>query len=157
MSVTKKLDANTWQATTLAFSNLDTASDQPTNSLFSLSSLRPGGFQVRSLRLHKDGQMNFNYRVKPEITGGNPALCQNLTFTLLQNWQKRYEGALPQVDTTFAMTDPGKDDWIAVVSLANQDRSLANQSCSFDLIFQSTGKGFADESRLQNQISTGSW
>ena len=50
---------NRLQATTLSFSDRNTANNIQIYNLFSLMGLLPGGFDIKAVRIKKDGRMSF--------------------------------------------------------------------------------------------------
>lgn len=157
MIVQKEIPQNELSATTLEFSGRDTASGTNTNMLFNITGLRPGGFQIRAIRIKKDGRMNFDYFTKTEIGEGDSSFCSSLNLTIMEDWQKKYSGKLIDLNVERKMSESGLNDWVFIVELGPIDTSLANKSCNFDFVFKTTGTGFVDEKRFQNQISSGVW
>ena len=157
MIVSREITMNEWSATTLEFSSRDTATGASTNLLFNVSGLKPGGFQVKAIRVQKDGKMNFDYVASTEIIGGDLAFCANLTITILENWQKKFSGKLSDLNIERKMTESGQNDWFFVISLDSNDSELKNKSCDFKFLFKTTGTGFKDEKSVENQISSGGW
>jgi len=157
MIVTKEITQNEWSATTLEFSGRDTASGTATNLLFNTVGIRPGGYQIKAIRLQKDGKMDFDYDITSRITAGDPLFCSNLSITIMENWQKKYYGKIDSMSVTRKMEESGKNDWVIILSLDSNDSQNSNKSCSFDLIFKTNGTGFSDIKSVENQVSSGDW
>lgn len=155
MIVSKEIQSNQLQATTLDFSNRDTASSTKTNLLFNISGIRPGGYQVRAIRVQKDGKMDFNYELSAEIKSGDSVFCNKLVLTILENWQKKYEGKLVETKMVREMGQSGQNDWVLVVQMPDNITDWQNKNCGFDLVFKTLGKGFNNESKVENQVSSG--
>ena len=157
MSTTKRVAKNEWSATTLAFSNRDTANDQNTNVLFNVSGLKPGGYQVRTVRVKNDGAMKFGYSLKTEMTGGDENLCNNLEIKILENWQTKFDGAMKNLNLGGQVENAGSEDWIISLGLTNNDPSLSGKTCGFNLHFKTNTNGLSDEKKVESTVSSGSW
>ena len=151
--------SNTAEATTLDFSNRNTANNSQTNLLFNTNAIVPGGFDIKAIRIRKDGDLAFSYEITTEITSGNPTFCQNIKMTILKSWTTIYEGDLPNTLVSTILNENGVDDLIIVINLDNNDQSLVNQSCFFNIKFKTflDGSSFDDEEILDNTITSGNW
>lgn len=157
MIVNKEIQQNEWSATTLEFSGRDTVTGTNTNLLFNIAGILPGGFQIKAIRMKKDGRMDFDYVVSAEITGGDQTFCTSLNITILDNWQKKYSGKLENLLAEKKMEESGQNDWVFVISLDSKDVTIKNKSCNFNILFKTKGSGFNDEKKMENQASSGSW
>lgn len=157
MIVSKEIAKNEWAATTLDFSSRDTASGANTNLLFNTSGIRPGGFQIKAIRVQKDGVMSFDYQLSAEITGGDASFCGSLSMTILENWQKKYSGKLSELKVERKMEESGQNDWVLVLNFDSNDQALKNKSCNFNFVFKTKNTGFSDEEKVENQVNSGSW
>lgn len=156
----KTIPNNQWEATTLDFTNRDTASDQVTNLLFNVSGLITGGFSVKSIRVKKDGQLNFKYQITSTMTAGDKNLCDNAGIDLYQNWVKVKSGVVSSFSYEASLATGGTDDWVMVARLLSSDKQLINKECDFDLKFGTVSDqvgGFYAERSLSNRITTGTW
>lgn len=157
MSTTKTVAQNEWSVTTLAISSRDTASDQGTNVLFNISALKPGGYQVRSVRIQNDGAMNTAYNLSAEVTGGDKALCDNLDIKILKDWQVKYDGNLINLELNGQVANSSSEDWVMVVGLNNKDKNLIDKTCSFNLWFKTNTNGLSDKKKVESTVSSGTW
>lgn len=158
--VNKSVPSNVWAATTLDFSNNDTTNNQETHSLFNISGMLPGGFQVKSVRIKNQGKMKFSYWITSNYQSGDKVLFDNLKIRLMKNWLVIYEGLLNSVNLEIANQVVDGEDWIVVLSLDNKDESVLLKEVNFDLVVKSNNvekKGFYVEQRLVNNVTTGLW
>lgn len=152
---------NIFRATTLDFSNRSTINSTPSVILFRTTGLIAGGFDVASVRVKKDGRINFPYHLSVQAPPDSP-LCQSLELKVIKDNKFIYQDKLVGLDLDQSLSDQ-TDDYIFILSLPSDTNSLSNQTCQFDFVFvssrsgQSTPAGFSDEERVTNFISTGSW
>lgn len=160
---TEIVQGNKFSATTLAFSQRDTANNSPTSALFNITGILPGGFRVEGVRIQKDGKITFKYRTKTVKTAGADDFCQSLELTVLKNWQVRYSGRLTDFVMDSDIQDGKTDDWIFYITLSRNDAGLANETCDFNFVFRTwrdqpeETKGFFDQEIMTNHITSGSW
>ncbi len=146
-----------FQATTLDFSNRKTSNQYPISNLFEISGLIPNGFGVASVRIKKDGEMDFNCNIKSEQTSGLNEACKALKLKVMNNWQFIYQGALSEFDLDVFVDN--KKDLIFIVSY--DQGSYNGEYCAFDLNFKTWLEskeekgGFYHEQTLHNHISFG--
>jgi len=162
--VTKIASGNQLKTTTLDISQRDTATNVPSSVLFNISGLIPSGFKVETVRFKKDGKMGSKYHLSTIQTSGDNQLCNALQLMALQNWQAvRYQGKLLDFVQDSVIGESGFDDWIFSLSLSNNEVSITNKVCDFNLIFStyrndpSDHSGFYDEEVLTNHITSGTW
>lgn len=153
------ISSNLAEATTLDFSNRNTANNSQTNLLFNTNALIPGGFDIKAIRIKKDGALNFSYEITSEITSGDINFCSNLQIQVLKSWTTIYEGNLIELFVNEPLNELGNDDLIIVLALTNNDQALINQSCFFNIKFKTfiNGSKFSDEEILDNTITSGTW
>lgn len=161
--VAKIIDNNKFSATTLDFSQRDTATNNPTSTLFNVSGFTAGGFKVNGVRIKKDGKKDFNYQIKTIKTLGDDYLCDMLQLTVLQDWQIKYQGSLTGLSLNSSIKDNGLDDWVFYIKLENNEINLVNKVCDFNFVFRTfrdspeSNLGFWDEEILTNHIATTIW
>ena len=159
--VNKTVASNVWAATTLDFSKADTANNQTTNNLFSISGMIPGGFQVKSIRINNDGQMRFKYIISVESLVGDDNLLDKLKVKLMENWLIKYDGPLSGVNVTVGELEGKNDDWILVLSLDSDAEDLSQKEALFNIVIRTAinenNKGFYVEQKLENRVTTGNW
>ncbi len=151
---------NSFAATTLDLSTLDTANESVKTLFFSVTGMIPQGFQVESVRLKNSGELEFPYTVSVAQTGGSTPLCQTLDVVVLQEWTPIFSGKLLNLQLSQQLTKTEKwEDLVFVIKLPSSDAALKNQTCSFNFTFSSSlpGNSFSDTESLQNTISTGTW
>lgn len=154
---------NSLRATTLEFSNRDTANESRSNSLFNISGLLPGGFDVKASRVKKDGQKNFKYSLSVQNTFGDDLLCHELQLEVWHNKESIYNDKLLSLNINSSIDNQGKDDWIFFISLPKDDKNLSLKFCEFDFKFSTFNDnpdeigGFSDQKLLKNRVASGSW
>ncbi len=154
------VSGNSFVATTLDFSTLDTANQTNKTLFFSVNGMVPTGFQIESVRLKNSGNLEFPYSVSVAQTAGSAPLCQNLDLVVLQEWTPIYTGKLLELQLAGELAaQENWEDLVFVVKFNNTDGALKNQTCSFIFTFTTalTGNSFSDTETLENTISTGAW
>ncbi len=155
LSDVEKIRDNYLRATTLNFSNRQTANELQTSELFNISGLIANGFEVESVRIKQEGELKFTYQIEAADFSGSEDLCQALQVKVFDDWSQVYAGSLTELNLESAVSDPGYDDLVFVLSLADA-AGLDNKSCNFNVKINtvSVDHGFSDEEVLQNQVST---
>ncbi|OGJ15750.1 MAG: hypothetical protein A2632_02230 [Candidatus Pacebacteria bacterium RIFCSPHIGHO2_01_FULL_46_16] len=157
------VSANVVRATTLDFSNLDTANETSKSLFFSVQGMIPSGFQVETVRIKNEGELAVAYQLSATQTAGDGALCSALQLKVLSDWQTEYSGTLTGLSYETTVLEGQKSDLIFALSLDDTTASLSNNTCAFNIRVASltTINGediqFTDEEVLQNQVSTGTW
>ena len=151
-------------ATTLSFSELHTARNSRISTLFSVSGIQPGGFEVKAIRIRNDGKMNLKYTARVQKIGGDTTFCNTLILESTRNKQPIYNGPLLSFDGTSPLKNNEKDDWVFFVDLEQNSASLQNKMCEFNFIFssykndpQEQRMGFFAEGAVANTIESGNW
>lgn len=161
--VTQIIGKNKFSATTLDFSQRDTANNGSVSVLFNISGFVANGFKIEGVRVKKDGRENFKYRMNFVKTLGDDLLCRSLQLTVLQNWQIKYQGNLADFFLDSNIKENGLDDWIFYINLARNEIELMNKICDFNFVFKTyrldpqKTEGFWDEEILTNHITSGVW
>ncbi len=159
----EEVTANTVRATTLDFSNRDTANETGKSLFFSVQGLIPTGFQVESVRVKNEGEMDVSYELTATQTAGDADFCNALQLHVLSDWQTEYSGSLLGLSFDTRMLEGEKSDLVFVVSLDDTSTSLTNDTCAFNIrvASQQLVDGevirFSDEEILQNQVTAGTW
>lgn len=155
--VRKYLRDNIFRATTLDFSNRQTANEFPTSTLFNITGLIPGGFEISSIRVKKEGEQHFNYQIHPEITQSS-LLCEQLEIAVLtKDLVSLYSGSLINLSLHSSVSQD-YDDLIIMVMLNNDVGK--NKRCDFNLVIETQNQdgqikqGLWDEEILSNFISS---
>lgn len=154
---------NQLSATTLQMSALETSNESNLPLLFQITGLIPGGFSVKSLRLKKTANLDFNYQLKSIKINGDDNLYQSLNLKIMQKDKFIYQGKLADLNRGQTINPNGQDDWIFFISLDQDNSELTNKTCEFTFDFKTyrdnpdeTG-GFQDEIKVINYISSGNW
>lgn len=154
---------NKMTATTLQISSRDTSNESETPYLFKTQGLISDGFDVESLRIKKDGYVNFNYQIKAIKINGDDNFCNALHIKIMQNDKFVYNGKLFELKSNKAISDTGKDDWVFFLSLNDNNDQLKNKNCEFEFNFQTWREnidekgGFKDTVKIANFVTSGNW
>ncbi len=154
---------NKLSATTLSFSLQHSANFNQLGMLFNTPGFQPGGFDIRGLRIKKDGKMNFKYRLKTIKKSGDDDFCAALDLQVIQNWQVKYQGRLLDLNLSATIPSVGSDHWIVYLSLDSNQVQLKNKTCDFDLDFKTwrtapeEKTGFWAQRIINSSISSGYW
>ena len=124
--------------------------------LIDVDGIRPGGFQVRAMKLKNDGGMGFKYSMGVEIKGES-VLCDALKMRVMYDWQTKYFGRLNEVNLQGNLSSTKAEDWVVVISLDNNEIGLSEKNCDFNLLVNSDTNHLSDRAILENHISSGMW
>lgn len=159
----EEIGPNVVRATTLDFSNLDSANETGKSLLFSIQGLVPTGFQVESVRIRNEGELAFKYSISAVKTAGDDAFCSSLKMRILSNWTTKYDSNLLALSYVADMAEGDSQDLVFSLGLEDPSDSLIGQNCAFNLIInsvQETANGtirFYDQEVLQSQVTAGVW
>ncbi len=155
---------NSFAATTLSFSNRNTANFDAVTWFFTTDHLKPDGYDVRALKVQRDGKMDFNYTIQAQKKSGDDALCNALELTVMKDWQEVYKGNLFTPNIKRSLAGGGSDDLVFVIKLTKNDVSLRQKQCDFSFEMHTyknspdePEKGLYARQELQNSIKTGIW
>lgn len=154
---------NTLRATTVDLATLDTANNTQKSLFIQIQGLVPHGFQVNSVRIKNDGELNLGVKVTTTSQAGAPELCGALHLRVLKNWQSVYDASLENFVYETSVDSQQAEDLVFAVGLGTSDASLASKNCTFNFLVESTqevGGGsirFKDSETLQNQVATSFW
>lgn len=147
---TQVISGNTYTATTLDFSNRSTTNSSFKDTLFNVSPLIPGGWEVKAIKVKKDGKLGFGFSITSDIKSQNQA-CDSLNIRVLKDFNETFNDNLSSLNMSDALIDSSYMDYLLIVSLDPSNN--ASGTCLFDLVFTTnTGGGFSDEERLANQV-----
>lgn len=158
----ERISGNTWKASTLDFTTVNSFNNQSSSVLFNTNGIIPGGFGVESVRIKKEGKLDFNFRINTEKTIGDDPLFNALTVRVMQDWQLIHTGKLKDLQLDATIKD-GKSDLVFFISLESTDQSLTGKTCDFDFVFTSwrgdpnRQGGFKDQEKVGNHLATGLW
>ncbi|NCN82648.1 MAG: hypothetical protein GW947_01650 [Candidatus Pacebacteria bacterium] len=159
----EEVTANIVRATTLDFSNRDTANETGKSLFFSVQGLIPTGFQVESVRIKNEGELAVSYELSATQTAGDTDFCNALQLRVMSDWQTEYSGSLLGLSFDATVLEGQKGDLVFVVSLDDTSNSLTNDTCAFNIRVASKQVAggavvrFSDEEILQNQVTAGTW
>lgn len=148
---------NNLRATTLDFANKATANNMAQSTLFNVVGMVKGGFAVESLRIEKEGELNFNYQINA-VTGINEAgLCDSMELIVEENFERKYEGSLS--DFVLLGEVEEYDDLVFFLKLENPSDEQKAKNCSFNFVFKTVleESGLSDEEVVINQVGAGVW
>lgn len=150
---------NYFRSTTLDFSNRQTANNYQLSTLFNVVGMIPGGFQVESVRINNDGEMDLEYQVTSVFNLGDNSFCDVLDIKAMHDFNVIYEGKLKDMYLSSDTVGTVQDDLVFFLYLNSEDTALVNKTCNFNFVIQSTvqNTGFVDEEVIQNQVSSGTW
>ena len=154
---------NFFEMTTLSFGSLHTANFSKLPYLFNTSGFKPGGFDIKAVKIKKEGKMDFHYRISASLSPS--PLCDAFNFKIFdQGFREKYSGKLKDLAFDSQIPETGEEIWILLLELPqNTPSSLQNQSCEFDLIFKTWRNnpqeqgGFYAERVLKNTLTSGAW
>ena len=154
---------NLFDMTTLELSQRHTANGTKPIQLFNVFQLQPQGYDIAAIRIKKEGELDFQYRLKVVNATGSDALCNALETEILFDRTNVYEGTLKNLVADKNINADHQDDWIIFLKLNSNDVHLKNQRCDFQFVFKTWGSnaddqsGFWDEAVLTNTVITGTW
>lgn len=154
---------NFFDMSTLAFSQRHTANGTQPTQLFNIFQLQPQGYDIEAIRIKKEGELDFQYRLTTVNTTGSEALCDALEAEILYDRGDAYEGILKSLSVDKSINADHQDDWIMFLKLNNNNANLKNQQCDFQFKFKTwrgntdDQSGFWDETVLTNTVTTGIW
>ena len=147
---------NTMRATTLAFSTRNSFNEGIISQSFSTYGLVANGFDLRAIRIKKEGELTTPYNLSAQKTSGDDSVCSALKISVMQNNQFIYRGDMASLNLNSNIND-NPDDWIIFIALSDYNDSLKNKMCNFNFNFTShlNGKenGFSDFHFIANNIT----
>lgn len=101
---------------------------------FDIPGIKTGDLHSKTVKVIKDGSLDFQYSVKATKTGGDDVLCNTLQIEAKLDGISQYNGSLTGFNLNPAATISGGDDaWEFIVRLDSTDPSLQTKSCNFNL------------------------
>lgn len=161
----RKVAGNKFSVTTLSFVNVSTANFSQLVKFFDTVSLVPGGFDAKTVRVEKQGEMDVKYSLQSIKKGGNDAFCQALELQIVRrDLTEIYNGKLLDISLNDTLTEDDFEEWIFMISLNRGEEEYKSKECKFD-IFMRTYRDNPNEKisgiyatrTLTNSISSGSW
>ncbi len=152
---------NKFMVTTLDFSTRDTANLTIVNSLFRTINIVRGGFEVRAVRLKKDGQLDIPYHLAASIISSSSPLCSALKLKIIKQNQFIYNDKLSLLNLDGKIEGDSYEDYIFILYLDQAEAEVMNKSCEFNFSFVSRlnggVSGLNDREDVLNYVSSGSW
>lgn len=161
----RKVVGNTFSITTLSFANISTANFSQLIKFFDTESIVPGGFDAKTVRVEKQGEMDVQYSLQSIKKGGNDAFCKALDLQIVKrDLTEIYNGKLMDISLNDNLTDQEFEEWIFMISLNQNEDQIKDKECQFDLYmrtYRSDPKekitGIYATRTLTNSITSGSW
>lgn len=144
---------NEMKATTLDFSNKSTSNEKEQNFLYEIDGFIPGGFAVESVRIKKEGKLEFSYELEYQFESGNKDFCSQLHLKILKNNEFVYDDKLTNLNYSSFVNQ--HDDLVLFISLENTNFKT-EKYCDFNLVFNTKKNNdtiFHDREVLNNHIS----
>jgi len=154
---------NRFTATTLNFTQRHTANNTNISMLFRTIGIQPDGFDLGAVRIKKDGQMNFKYRLKAVKVSGDDSFCQALNLQVMQKGVFKFQGRLVDLSLDSNITNNTPEDWIFFIALDDNNSALRSKNCEFNFDFKTwrtnpdENKGLSAQRLLNNNITSGNW
>jgi hypothetical protein len=128
----------------------------------SIASITPSQSGLLGLVVQKEGSLNFKYKISASDISGE--LCDYLNLKANQSDSDlEWQDLLPSFSYQASSTQTFQD-WSFDFSLASQDESLFQKSCSFKLLFEAwqlnlenNSQGFYKNRELELTLSSGTW
>jgi len=160
----RKVQQNRFSMTTVDFSACHSANNSVVSFIFRTIGLQPDGFDLGAIKIKKEGKLNFKYHIKAVKTNGDDNFCNALDIQALQrNLVSKYQGKLMALNINSNIESSTPEDWIFFISLDNNDETLQNKICEFNLYF-TTWRNQPDEKKgiyaqriISNVVSSGNW
>ena len=160
----KVINDNKMSATTLNFTNIDTATNAPIEKLFDVNGIVPSGFKIESVRLINEGQSNLYNKISTEVIGGDIDFCKALEVDLNYSNQLSFKGKLVNLSQEISALNPNTQaDLIILIRLIKSDLLLQNKNCEFNLIINGFNQDYSKETglryarKISNRVVSGSW
>lgn len=161
----RKISGNQFSITTLSFININTANFSQLINFFTTDGIVPGGFDAKTVRIEKDGELDVKYSLQTVKRGGDEAFCNALNLSIVRrDLTEVYNGTLMGLSLQDTLKDGDLEEWIFFLSLNTSDEDLKRKKCNFDL-YMRTYRNEPSESitgihairTLKSDITSGTW
>lgn len=161
----RKISGNSFAVTTLSFLNVNTANFSQLVQFFNTTGIVPGGFDARTVRIEKDGQMDVKYSLQAQKKSGDDSFCQALNLKIARrDLSTIYEGPLLSLSKQDTLEDGDLEEWIILLEFDHRDEDLKGKQCDFDL-YMRTYRNDPNESltgihatrTLTSSVTSGTW
>jgi len=160
LSDKETISGNTMTASTLAISIRNTFNESIISQIFSTYGIIPSGFDLRAMRIKKEGLLDSNYNFSAIKTSGDDSFCNAIKISIMKDSKIILNGSINSLSLG-SKSQQNPDDWVIFVGLDDNNSSLKNQNCNFNFVLKTNlnGKdgGFSDEHFIANNIVSGSW
>ncbi|MDA1316768.1 MAG: hypothetical protein O3B87_01945 [bacterium] len=161
----RNVQGNAFSITTLSFVNIDTANFAQLISFFVTPGIVPGGFDARTIRIEKNGEMDVQYSLQALKTNGHDPFCQALELQVVRrDLSEIYNGKLLDLSIQDIMTDDDVEEWVFFLSFDDTLEDLKGKTCDFDLYMRTYRnepneeiKGIHAKHTLSNTVTSGTW
>lgn len=164
LTAQRTVRGNKLRATTISLENQHTATLTILSSLFNTIGFQPNGYDVRTVKIVKTGELDFKYRIKAEPVAENSQECNNYVLSADKDWTSTYNGTLMDFVATSEITETKKDDWLFFLFFNAEDETSQNTTCSFRIVVNTYRnnpddplKGLWAKKILDNTVTTGTW
>lgn len=161
----RRVNGNSFSITTLSFINIHTANFTQLIAFFVTPGIVPGGFDARTVRIEKNGELDVQYSLQALKTNGNDPFCQALELQIVRrDLSEIYNGKLLDLSLQDTMTDDDIEEWVFFLSFDDTLEDLKGKTCDFDLYMRTYRddpneeiKGIHAKHTLSNTVSSGTW
>lgn len=161
----RKIASNLFSVTTLSFINVNSANMSQLIQFFNTLGIVPGGFDARTVRIEKQGEMNVQYSLSAQKKSGDDAFCNALDLKIARrDLSTIYEGKLFNLSIQDSLQDGEREEWIILVEFDHGEESMKNKSCEFDLYMRTyrnspseAFRGLHATRTLTNIVTSGTW
>ncbi|MDP4011237.1 MAG: hypothetical protein Q8P72_03345 [Candidatus Roizmanbacteria bacterium] len=161
----RKIAGNQFSITTLSFVNINTANFSQLINFFTTEGIVPGGFDAKTVRIEKDGELDVKYSLQTVKRGGDDAFCNSLKLNIVRrDLTEVYNGNLMDLSLQDTLKDGNLEEWILFLNLNASDEELKLKECNFDLYIRTYRNepgenitGIHATRTLKSDITSGTW
>lgn len=155
--------SNTFSASSLDLSLKNVDDSDITGDVVMAAGMVPGDSHSGSLKVVKEGILDFEYNITSEHRIGSLALFNALNVTVVIDGNVEYTGGLSTMSLISLPVITGGEDIVDITIFlpVSADPSLQLEKCAFDFVFRGdqlgSTVGFWDEERVRSSASTTDW
>lgn len=161
----RRIAGNQFSITTLSFVNIHTANFSQIINFFTTEGIVPGGFDAKTVRIEKDGELDVKYSLQTVKRGGDDALCDSLKLTIVRrDLTEIYNGTLMGLSLQDTLAEGDLEEWVIFLSLNASDEHLKLKACNFDLYMRTYRNepneditGIHATRTLKSDVTSGTW
>jgi len=157
----KIIKSNQLTASTLDFSKEKTTDNTDINNLFNINGIIAGGYQVSTLRIKNQGEIEPFYLINFSKTNGDDNFCRQLEIEFYKNNQSIYNSDLIDLNLTLESQKNAEFiDLLVIVKLKNNFVSNKTNFCDFNMDIKASNSsnsslsGFEYQTKISNHISS---